>query len=388
MEISTITNADDMSLDINRDEKWFIHVDSGGEFEFLHWTRGTSDPKTSHCLSLSKLPVQQQLRTAKLIELQSKLYLICNERKSKTTDTWVFDNGSWHKGPSLRIPRESPTVVALNDTNGPRILVIGGTVTINNGKNDDGSRKEGTVSEVEVWNLSNSEYEIIGTLPFTETASALCLDGILYLFFGNTTGTIHTLHSNCLVSNPKICSNSGRANAHVIMKKGDNKASRLSQIPRLPPLPQVPMLPSAGGLNGTRTPKQRVEECQSYIQHLKDLQDDHRAIREETRQRTLDYFEAAQKRALQQIDMDFDTWCYEIAHCRQQAKDAMIEAKSLQKSQEDFVKALHPMKDPKDGKDCSEIPPQLVCPITLSVMKNPVVASDGNVYDKNALEIW
>ena len=35
-----------------------------------------------------------------------------------------------------------------------------------------------------------------------------------------------------------------------------------------------------------------------------------------------------------------------------------------------------------------EIPKHLQCPITLSLMRNPVTASDGQTYEKEAIEKW
>ena len=34
----------------------------------------------------------------------------------------------------------------------------------------------------------------------------------------------------------------------------------------------------------------------------------------------------------------------------------------------------------------SEIPKEFLCPITLSIMKNPVLMTDGQTYEKSAIE--
>ncbi|CEL96755.1 unnamed protein product [Vitrella brassicaformis CCMP3155] len=57
-----------------------------------------------------------------------------------------------------------------------------------------------------------------------------------------------------------------------------------------------------------------------------------------------------------------------------------------------FVAALLE-KVPRDGHpivpdDPNEPPPEFICPITFDVMKNPVKASDGIVYDREAIQKW
>ena len=36
----------------------------------------------------------------------------------------------------------------------------------------------------------------------------------------------------------------------------------------------------------------------------------------------------------------------------------------------------------------SSFPNEWLCPITLSIMRNPVIASDGHSYEKSAIEEW
>jgi len=37
---------------------------------------------------------------------------------------------------------------------------------------------------------------------------------------------------------------------------------------------------------------------------------------------------------------------------------------------------------------CNEVPAEFRCPITMAVMKDPVVAADGHTYERSAIESW
>lgn len=41
-----------------------------------------------------------------------------------------------------------------------------------------------------------------------------------------------------------------------------------------------------------------------------------------------------------------------------------------------------------EDEDFDDVPKHLVCPLSLTIMNNPVIASDGHTYEKNAIQSW
>ena len=311
-------------------------------------------------------------------------YTACNK-------TEVFDGERWSFGPDLHFARVKPCVVAM----GSVIFVLGGEC-------------EGEVVDaVEVWNLETNAFCVWRRLEQPRRdVSAVMVNHEIFLFCGNSTAvekmSIHpeeltreALAPLLRVQSPtaapstspmapvtsddspadRLDASASEETDAVMENDIKNMASLFSPTP--PVRPNMPIVTSI---------PQRYGALQKYIGQLEKVEEQYRKFLLTTTERIADAYAHARDRAIDDLNFQGQLWLSDterlLTHARQ-------EAQSLEdrvRKEKNFVEHYLGVADDDDYED--DIPSQLRCPITLNLMVDPVVAADGNTYDRHSLELW
>jgi len=128
-----------------------------------------------------------------------------------------------------------------------------------------------------------------------------------------------------------------------------------------------------------------IEATRRYDNHnyLSEIMEQERQRMEQDRQR----MEQDRQR---RVDLIFDNLIHEQERLFQVSSDDdeywVIFPRPLQAEPRPLQAVPLPIEEEEDFGD--DIPPDFVCPLSLSIMKEPVMASDGHTYEKDKIQTW
>mmetsp|Transcript_30890 Transcript_30890/g.47354 ORF Transcript_30890/g.47354 Transcript_30890/m.47354 type:complete len:519 (+) Transcript_30890:82-1638(+) len=297
-----------------------------------------------------------------------------------------YEKGYWTYSGSLEVPRKGGSLVTLSD----RFLLLIGGVHL-------GVAPEATqpVLEIEVFDTQTKQGVIIGELEESEyrkgSASAVCYNDKIYLFSGGRNSVLEFSRTEILALCPDLPDSEYGSFAspadppstiELPYEVAANKQPGLNQkrphlMFKAPKHPVLPPLPSGD------TMAESVRALDRYCQQLDALD----ANYIESIQKSIDHvrqvYDTARDQEICLLEQRLDDLLRDSGTMRESAKSA-IEIKT------EFMKQIKdaPLELLEDDHYDDSIPSQLRCPITLELMTEPVVASDGNTYEKHALDRW
>jgi hypothetical protein len=131
---------------------------------------------------------------------------------------------------------------------------------------------------------------------------------------------------------------------------------------------------------------ERSAALEQYVKRLQVLQTEYERRVEEAAAKIADAYEKACQQELEALERDAKVWKDDTDRLVEQAREEMEHQAGFVSHQSNFLsKALN--ESDQDHFD-DNVPSQLRCPITLNLMADPVVAADGNTYERKALEAW
>jgi len=314
--------------------------------------------------------------------------------ESGETEVYLPELNQWDSGPALCVPRSMHTCVTLGDL----VVVIGGC-----------TRCGGLVYEIEAWNYkASADFVVIGLLERPRKKFSAVTFGVNRIkIFGG-----HCSEVDNLIIDPKLIqalSNEAIPSCHPHAVAEDDpsatqKAERPSEsckvsqasssnvprgngivslIPHLPPTPLLPVLPPS------TTVRQRRNALKQHVLHLTETRSKFEGMVNQTIDRVKEVYQRACNDEVAHILSRTETWYDSVDQQIKSTREELQEQKAFlarKKVQDACVWSLLYDNDKDDFED--SIPSSLRCPITLALMKDPVVAADGNTYERAALEHW
>lgn len=347
--------------------------------------------------------------------------------------TEIYDGRKWNDGPRLQVARKHHSMVILEE--GSVVVVIGGLRSNNR-----------VVAEVEVWRPGLSDFVVVGKWQWARSDCSFVVvpdERSIYVFGGYSTSidvlsfpdpltldTLRPLLSQDIPLHDKQSGNTTRASAPPATLDSSNTATTAKSVdsvpdpfklPLLAPLsvPTLPCPPSLPKLPLSQTVRERHDHLRKQVEQLQQLQETYRKtiaetsdrvsnvfdqacaaatkVYDRTRDEAVQYYNRARDDAIQGYqssrDHHLDTlqfegaaWLSDIERRILQIQDEMKNQDTILKETSVFLSDTVKTSDLDDYAD--DVPSQLRCPITLAIMSDPVVAADGNAYDRAALESW
>lgn len=370
-------------------------------FEYLPFTNVHPSAATTDCWE-HRPPIVIPRHSATATSIGSQIFLIGGYFWNRTScryqacrQTEIFDGAHWQLGPELHHARQNPSVVIIQER---IVVVLGGTNSIGE-----------VVLEVEVWDLRTRGFVVWGSLGEGEVDySAVGQGSDIFIFGGSHVEKLclnfadfdqEALETAILfgqlpdeeVSGGRISPDAETIPAIIPpLEPSSPRSGESYQVSRkpithglelpskyLPAPPLRPELPISG-----QTIVDRYHGLQGYCDDLNKLHDDYQSTLEGTRHLVAQAYDRAKDRALQEINEREDLWTRDHNRLLLQARGEANRLLPFIEREDRLVGHLE--QDPDDDG----IPRQLVCPITLNLMKDPVVAADGNTYEREALEQW
>lgn len=322
---------------------------------------------------LPSLPVARSQACA--VRVDSKIYLVGGDsRDASPGTTWIYSPTEelWKAGPSLVIPRKNAMTVVV----GRSIVVMGG-ITLDTQK---------PVSAVEIWNTKQKVgFKIRAQLPSSQHCCAVAVDRDVYLFGGRSVGKISISDDmlSAWSSKEAVSTNSIPILPLLVDRQRQVSESLPSGNNTFPSLPSLPLRPNVPTM--ALTVPDRVRALQEYVSKLEVLLQDHDATVQNTLLRINEHYKRVRKNAIAEAHLEANTWTGDTVNFLDEANDELQQLQTLEsmRKHNDLSSLLMPHESDPD-----DIPSQLRCPITLSLMIDPVVAADGNTYEKQSLETW
>lgn len=298
-------------------------------------------------------------------------------------EVYNIATGQWNWMTNMSIGRSYCAAVIVSS----KIMVIGGQGV------------DGCLSTTEVYNLETKRWKSVVLTAPMQTKRRGCTAALLpghrqVLVAGGSSET--TSMSSCL----------------------DTTEQLLLHDPTIPSPPTLPPLPTHI-VQSSYHPQQQQQHrrrrllvpLQRWIQEVQQLKDQYaHQVNEATLQysRELRDTKAALEESLRRLDREH-THKMENMHgmaqpffakAEAQLREAQDEVKTMQQQQQQQFRPLHGYNGEEEEEEeeslalqgqiglvpMVEPPPELLCPITLEVMKDPVVAADGHTYERFAIE--
>lgn len=335
--------------------------------EFLWWESTDADPASWRTLP----PIPAAVSNAAALELKDEsLYVIGGSGQGALT--WVFSNETWRKGPSLKTPRQDATALLVGEET---IAVLGGTDPITGH----------SVTDVEVWNntLGSDTFLVLedqlSFQPF-ERNKIVCTGNDIFIF-GELSSKVTKIHIPCdLLTKDRLMPTTPPAEKEV-----PNIVPQQQLIaPIGAPLPlETPLRPLLGSTVPVSVPH-RAQELGAYITKLNEIQQEFNQVTlADATSRITEWYDTTRDSAIQETQRHAQVWNDETQKRLEEARQEQTRLESILQQDQALLSLESCNDDFDDG-----VPSQLRCPITLSLMKDPVVAADGNTYDRAALERW
>ena len=191
---------------------------------------------------------------------------------------------------------------------------------------------------------------------------------------------------------------------HTFASTADTTGSQWVPSPPVRPIPPL----------ASKTLLGRSHATEEYITRLKKSRDAYRLALNETTQKIVKHYETLRDSDVELVQFVGASWLNETERL---IKEAKTERKLLEEMLKEYKlknhRNLHHDDEENDDpettitkhrrnknrmicmlEDVDEddyidgVPSQLRCPITLTLMVDPVIAADGNVYERHALEEW
>eukprot|EP00543_Licmophora_paradoxa_P005530 CAMPEP_0202442588 /NCGR_PEP_ID=MMETSP1360-20130828/1996_1 /ASSEMBLY_ACC=CAM_ASM_000848 /TAXON_ID=515479 /ORGANISM="Licmophora paradoxa, Strain CCMP2313" /LENGTH=408 /DNA_ID=CAMNT_0049057991 /DNA_START=401 /DNA_END=1627 /DNA_ORIENTATION=- len=321
-----------------------------------------------------------------------------------------YYNGFWSKLPALLTCRRKASVISLHHY----LIIIGGEM---NGQ---------PVLVIEVYDtITHTSNLLSDLLPASRYQPSLIeREGFVYVFGGGI-ATVHKIDFSHLI--PEASANASNSTTTPVptapphpdgpesckIQNGNDKKLPANtntdaclvihpdkMMVAIPVPPRLPEIPSS--TMTTTTLKDRIMLLRWHVKHLEHLQQIQQEQQKKYEQHVLEYLQGTHR-----------VWNEDVQHRKQEAmqlerqlgrflESALTATKNDRKSSTDQRDgALHNNNDNDNDNDndkhddnddndmyCDGIPSFLRCPITLELMKDPVVASDGNIYERVAITRW
>jgi hypothetical protein len=319
----------------------------------------------------------------------------------------IFDGNDWYFGPSLNVARQKHSAVVIGDS---MVVVLGGVTSENNEP----------IGEIEVWNMdARSGFVVLPDITLASDRSRRSpFDAIVhrgrdvYLIGGGTTaiGKISfdldaLTHFTALAAAPdpevnpttdydkkpaagmKNERNKSVANTSLASASYSGANSNINNmVSWLPNPPSLPPTPVATTLRDRNKAMSRYSEC------LRTVQERYRQTIEESAEKITEHYDRLRDQQIDIVRFHGTSWLSDMERRIQEAEDDMkLQEQLLSAQQETKAKAASIvafLKQTDQDEFYDNIPSQLRCPLTLDIMTDPVVASDGNTYERSALEDW
>lgn len=342
-----------------------------GVGEFLPWT---STEQGTSWKALSAFP---GVKSATAVEVNSKIYLIGG---AMNPSTWIYDpvDDSWTKGPTLKVPRCNAFALVINEST---IVVLGGTHP------SFRPQQQQAVFDVEMWNtLETKEFVVVDKVTKnlnSDRNNAVAIGQDIVLFgnggFGNT-ATLTTIHIPLQVLSPDFLLPKDTPIPTASLE--EEHRSILVGAPLLPDPPLGPITPTVSA-----SVPGRIRALNDYASRLKSIQQQYNdKTFPETKNRIVAWHNRARDEAVEDAKRQADAWNANVGNRIEEVTEQLELMKTMVQNDTEFSKTV--LEQYNEGDFDDDIPSQLRCPITLALMKDPVVAADGNTYDRTALEQW
>jgi hypothetical protein len=359
-----------------------------------------------------KPPMKIPRRDAAAVAIGNLIYVIggmfwdaCQARYRECPYTEIFDGERWTFGPSLNVPREKHCAVVVGNNN---IVVLGGK---------SASSSSPLVEDVEIWNTST---DFFAFLPSGITPARANFDAVvhgeggreIYLIGGGTRAIGNATIDLAKLTPEELCYLAPAVDAEApptSMINGNGDEKKLTTIPRtvkgtsststkintetkewLPMAPSLPQPPV------TMTLRDRRKAMTGYIASLMAVQEQYRQTVAESKERIAQHYGRTIEQQTKLRDLEIDavqfhstSWLKDTERLAHTAlADVQLMETQLQSRKVSDTKVTTFLKQNDQDEFYDNIPSQLRCPLTLDLMTDPVVAADGNMYERSALQDW
>lgn len=304
------------------------------------------------------------------------------------TDIMNFQTYQWKPGPDLNIARHEFCAVVLQNR---WIVVLGGLT---------GSTTGQIVKEVEILDTIASEpaWRIVGTMDRPRRDFSAVVDGTrnVYIFGGGIAAVDRMSFSYTEEkSDPTNPTPSAPMKHASLILDGDEKPAAVVDthtfnnttstininVDNL--FPEPPTLPS---VRKSSTVVDRATALTDWATETEILRDKFVSHSLKTSDQVKEAFDTARDLKLKQLEHKSSEWVNDtqrlIDWARKDAEKSLVTLKNTS----GFMSSFLSRTDRDDYDD--NVPSQLRCPITLNLMVDPVVASDGITYERASLEAW
>ena len=343
--------------------------------------------------------------------------------------TEIFDGQQWKFGPSLNVPRRGHSMLFVRNS----IIVVGGVQ-----KGNSSDTMDTPVLEIEAWNIDMNAFVVLGKLPETIVGNGRFSSvqgqdrNEIYLIGGgnryihkisifpdaltvnelqfrvpSTPVFVHPL-ANAIIEEEAIQSITHEAIEASTTEEGDWTSSSHEELGAFPYqivegggyheqqkwLPKPPALPNLP-LSSSIIERQRT--LNQFINKVESLQEAYRTRINESTKRITEYYEKVRDEEIESVQLHGTNWLSDTSRIVEEAKEELqlqqdVLNDVMRKKNGGAVTAtsvIVPFLKTTDLDDYADgIPSQLRCPLTLDLMKDPVVAADGNTYERSALDSW
>lgn len=350
---------------------------------------------TQNALLVSRCPRLTSPRSfATAVQVPAgELYVIGGIACSKLVDIMDAQYSVWRKGPPLNVGRERACAVVLLNR---YIVVLGGT-------------RSGLVTyEVEILDTKAQVpvWQVVDDMERPrKSMSAVAVGTDIYMFGGGIPEIdkmsitileppVATAPFEHTESRRDLGQDEDQKPAATVSPFSTQSVTDLMKL-SADLLPRPPNHPK---MVQSFTVAERVEALNSWIVKMELVQATFVNRVEESTQRTIDTFNLARDKALdafncardmklKEMETTSTAWLEDtqlmIDHAREEAGTKSALLQELKRSTLTNVLLRTDQDDFCDG-----VPSQLRCPITLNLMVDPVVASDGITYEREALVSW
>mmetsp|Transcript_5474 Transcript_5474/g.9020 ORF Transcript_5474/g.9020 Transcript_5474/m.9020 type:complete len:558 (-) Transcript_5474:152-1825(-) len=364
-----------------------------GQCDYLHITGSGGIPGANHAEAVLGQMRPRSYATAVHI-MGGELHVIGGTRSTTAHGRDACDivdvldrNSEWRRGPPLNIGRESSCAVVLLNR---WIVVLGGTTG------------GVMVPEVEIMDTKaeSPQWSVISKMERPRAKfSTVAVHTDIYVFGGGVADVdkISILVIPSASTTAPFSPHEDTRDDRVVPLSGneDKKPAALAWPADVPTEEELltlsadllPTTPARPVIIQAFTLTERIEALQNWIVKMDEAQAIYVARAEKGTAQVTRVFNAARDAKLKQIELNSSAWLDDTQLQIDQARSEATRGKQLLEQIRASSLSNHLSRlDQDDFGD--DVPSQLRCPITLNLMVNPVVASDGITYERAALEEW
>ena len=320
--------------------------------------------------------------------------------------------------------RENFTMVPM--LNEQAIVILGGTTPSSSDSGNDTAQQE-LVSAVEVFSVTHYKWGVFTTLPHARTDFVpIAVENTIYLFGGGTERidqliidepNLFKTHEGLSIFDDgnniqdvpptPTSSSSSSSRRRPSPTRTPCTAKLLPTYERLPEPPVRPLVPQC------HTVRDRISGLTDWVTKVESLQRDFQDTIDSTMDQITKSYDARRDLEITLVRNKGKSWFEETqrlvddAHHEINQKTLLLQQQQQQQQKAAASPTTTATDNPAEGSTNTTtttttmgsllllpmttpmtIPVELCCPITLQLMKDPVMAADGNTYERAALERW